>query len=57
MYYFPERMGMQTVALVGGTGNLGGLTLRALLARGKSVRAIVRPGSDISEPPRDTSRW
>ena len=53
MYYFPERMSMQTVALVGGTGNLGGLTLRALLARGKSVRAIVRPGSDISQLPRD----
>jgi len=46
-------MSTQTIALVGGTGNLGGLTLRALLARGKSVRAIVRPGSDISQLPRE----
>ena len=46
-------MSTQTIALVGGTGNLGGLTLRALLTRGKSVRAIVRPGSDISQLPRE----
>ncbi len=34
------------VLLVGATGDLGGRTLRALRARGKNVRALVRPGSD-----------
>jgi uncharacterized protein YbjT (DUF2867 family) len=41
------------VLLVGGTGDLGGRALRALLARGKTVRALVRPGSDISQLPRE----
>ena len=35
------------VLLVGATGDLGGRTLRALRARGKRVRALVRPGSDV----------
>ena len=41
------------VLLVGATGDLGGRTLRALRARGKLVRALVRPGSDVSELPKD----
>jgi uncharacterized protein YbjT (DUF2867 family) len=36
------------VLLVGATGDLGGRTLRALRARGKPVRALVRPGSDAA---------
>lgn len=36
------------VLLIGATGNLGRRTLRALRARGKLVRALVRPGSDGS---------
>ena len=34
------------VLVVGATGDLGGRTVRALLSRGKRVRALVRPGSD-----------
>ncbi|MER7789665.1 SDR family oxidoreductase [Streptomyces sp. NPDC097640] len=34
------------VLVVGGTGALGGQVVDALLARGKQVRALVRPGSD-----------
>jgi uncharacterized protein YbjT (DUF2867 family) len=41
------------VLLVGATGDLGGRTLAALRARGKTVRALVRPGSDVSQLPRD----
>jgi uncharacterized protein YbjT (DUF2867 family) len=41
------------VLLVGATGDLGGRTLRALRARGKLVRAMVRPGSDVSGLPQD----
>lgn len=37
---------------VGATGHLGGLTLAELLKRGRTVRALVRPGSDISHLPR-----
>jgi uncharacterized protein YbjT (DUF2867 family) len=36
------------VLVVGGTGDVGGRVIRALLARGKRVRALVRPGSDAS---------
>ncbi|MGC2034004.1 MAG: NAD(P)H-binding protein, partial [Thermoplasmata archaeon] len=39
------------VLVVGATGDLGGRALRALLARGKKVRALVRPGSDTSGLP------
>jgi len=39
------------VLLVGATGDLGGRTLAALRARGKTVRALVRPGSDVSQLP------
>lgn len=39
------------VLLVGATGNLGGRILRDLLGRGKTVRALVRPGSDTSTLP------
>ena len=39
------------VLLVGATGDLGGRTLTALRARGKTVRALVRPGSDVSQLP------
>ncbi|MCI4323991.1 MAG: SDR family oxidoreductase [Thermoplasmata archaeon] len=41
------------VLLVGATGDLGGRTLRALQARGKRVRALVRPGSDVSGLPKE----
>ncbi len=41
------------VLLVGATGDLGGRTLRALRARGKVVRALVRPGSDVSGLPKE----
>jgi uncharacterized protein YbjT (DUF2867 family) len=36
------------VVVVGGTGDLGGRVVPALLARGKRVRALVRPGSDAN---------
>lgn len=36
------------VLVVGGTGMLGGKVVSALQARGKQVRALVRPGSDAS---------
>jgi uncharacterized protein YbjT (DUF2867 family) len=39
------------VLLVGATGDLGGRTLRELLARRKRVRALVRPGSDVTRFP------
>jgi len=41
------------VLLVGATGDLGGRTARALLARGKRVRALLRPGSELSGLPAD----
>jgi uncharacterized protein YbjT (DUF2867 family) len=41
------------VLIVGATGDLGGRTLRALRARGKLVRALVRPGSDVSGLPKE----
>ena len=41
------------VLLVGATGDLGGRTLLALRARGKVVRALVRPGSDVSGLPKE----
>jgi uncharacterized protein YbjT (DUF2867 family) len=37
---------------VGATGHLGGLVLHELLSRGKKVRALVRPGSDVSQLPK-----
>ena len=37
-----------SVLVVGGTGDLGGRVVRELLARGKRVRALVRPASDAS---------
>jgi len=36
------------VLVVGGTGNLGGKVVDALLALGKDVRALVRPATDAS---------
>jgi uncharacterized protein YbjT (DUF2867 family) len=41
------------VLLVGATGDLGGRTLGALRARGKRVRALVRPGTDVERLPKD----
>jgi uncharacterized protein YbjT (DUF2867 family) len=38
----------QPVLVVGATGSLGGQVVRQLLARGKVVRALVRPGSDAT---------
>ena len=40
------------VLQVGATGHLGGLVLQELLARGKKVRALLRPGSDASGLPK-----
>lgn len=37
------------ILVVGGTGDLGGRVIRELLARGKRVRALVRPGSDAGK--------
>ncbi|WP_284983175.1 NAD(P)H-binding protein [Arthrobacter sp. efr-133-TYG-118] len=37
------------VLVVGGTGHVGGKVVDELLARAKSVRALVRPGSDASK--------
>ncbi len=37
---------------VGATGHLGRLALEQLLNRGKKVRALVRPGSDLSKLPK-----
>lgn len=41
------------ILLVGATGDLGGRILLALRARGKLVRALVRPGSDVSRLPKE----
>jgi uncharacterized protein YbjT (DUF2867 family) len=41
------------VLLVGATGDLGGRILRELRGRGKRVRALVRPGSDVSGLPQE----
>ena len=38
-----------TVLVVGATGDLGGRVVRELLARGKRVRALVRPASDAAQ--------
>ena len=40
------------VLQVGATGHLGGMILGSLIARGKKVRALVRPGSDVSKFPK-----
>ncbi len=45
----PDKSGL--VLTVGSTGNLGGLVLNRLIEMGKPVRALVRPGSDISKLP------
>lgn len=39
----------QSILVVGATGSLGGRVVRELLGRGKSVRALVREGSDASD--------
>ncbi len=39
---------LNRVLVIGATGHLGGKVVRALLDRNKSVRALVRPGSDAS---------
>ena len=36
----------QPILVAGGTGNLGGRIIKALIARGAEVRAIVRNGSE-----------
>ena len=41
---------MKKIILVaGGTGNLGGRVINALLERGAEVRVVIRPGSDINK--------
>ena len=42
---------MRNVFVAGGTGYLGTPLIRALLARGHNVRALVRPGSEKKLPP------
>ena len=41
------------ILVVGATGNLGGMIARTLLAEGKKVRILVRPGSSYAELVRD----
>lgn len=41
------------ILVVGATGNLGGTIARALLAEGKKVRILVRPGSSYADLVRD----
>lgn len=41
------------ILVVGATGNLGGSIARALLAEGKKVRVLVRPGSSYAGLVRD----
>jgi len=38
----------EPVLVVGATGSLGGQVVDQLLARGRTVRALVRPGSDAT---------
>jgi uncharacterized protein YbjT (DUF2867 family) len=44
------------VLVVGGTGMLGSQVVTELLARGRQVRALVRPGSDASRSKRPAPR-
>ena len=44
----PVMTGKAPVLVVGATGNVGRLVVENLLARGKGVRALVRPTSDAS---------
>lgn len=50
-----------TVFVTGGTGYLGTPLIRALVKRGHSVRALVRPGSEKKLPPEakqsPATRW
>ncbi len=48
----PATPGNERILQVGATGHLGGLILAQLLARGKKVRVLVRPGSDASKLPK-----
>ena len=41
-----DSVGQQTALVTGGTGFVGSAVVRALLAAGARVRALVRPGSD-----------
>ena len=43
-----DQLQRSPVLVVGGTGNLGGKVVDALLARGKEVRVLVRPATDAS---------
>ncbi|HEV2166152.1 MAG TPA: SDR family oxidoreductase [Thermoplasmata archaeon] len=45
--------GSAPVLVVGATGDLGGRVVGALRARGKTVRALVRPGSDATGLPKE----
>jgi uncharacterized protein YbjT (DUF2867 family) len=42
---------MANVFVTGGTGYIGSATIRALLARGQTVKALVRAGSESRLPP------
>jgi len=39
----------KTILVAGGTGNLGGRIIKALIDQGAEVRIVVRPGSDIEK--------
>jgi uncharacterized protein YbjT (DUF2867 family) len=43
-------MSTRTILVAGATGNAGGAVVRALLAAGEEVRALVRPGSQSAVP-------
>jgi NmrA-like family len=45
----------QPILVAGGTGNLGGRIIKALIARGAEVRAIVRNGSEPEKIPKLTA--
>ena len=45
-----SEVGPRRLFVTGGTGYLGGAVLPALVARGHSVRALVRPGSEKEVP-------
>ena len=48
----PPKSDGKPILQVGATGYLGSLVLQELLARGKKVRALLRPGTDASKLPR-----
>jgi uncharacterized protein YbjT (DUF2867 family) len=52
MSSLPPTQEKRQILQVGATGHLGRLILGGLIARGKRVRVLVRPGSNVSELPK-----